>query len=74
MALSTRARVASVTFGWPFETRDTVCDETPARRATSAIEGRGVLARLLAVLVMLPPRVVSAVRLGHSAGADSMPA
>ena len=47
MASSTRARVVSSTLAWPFDTRDTVCDETPARRATSAIDGRGAPARCL---------------------------
>jgi hypothetical protein len=38
MAASTCWRVVSTTLGCPVETRDTVCDETPASRATSAIE------------------------------------
>src|SRR5690242_7282278 len=57
MASSTRARVASSTLVWPFDTRETVCDETPARRATSAIDGRGTPARLLVVGVMGSPAV-----------------
>src|SRR6202034_3211425 len=52
MASRTRARVASSTLAWPFDTRDTVCEETPARRATSAIDGRGVTARPSRVDVM----------------------
>jgi len=36
----TRALVAASTFEWPFDTRDTVCEETPACRATSPIDGR----------------------------------
>ncbi|GAA3862167.1 hypothetical protein GCM10022381_02990 [Leifsonia kafniensis] len=39
MAASTRSRVATSTLVIPFETRDTVCDDTPARPATSAIDG-----------------------------------
>src|ERR1700749_3675104 len=54
MASRTRARVASSTLAWPFDTRDTVCEDTPARRATSAIDGRGVAARLPRVDVMGP--------------------
>src|SRR5687767_9516493 len=38
MARSTCWRVDVATPGCPVETRDTVCDETPASRATSAIE------------------------------------
>lgn len=38
MAASTWARVDSMTPGCPVETRETVWAETPARRATSAIE------------------------------------
>src|SRR6266567_1208597 len=40
MALITRSRVRSSTLLRPFDTRDTVWDDTPARRATSAIDGR----------------------------------
>src|SRR5215469_18710048 len=43
MAARTSALVAGLTLGWPFSTLDTVCWETPARLATSAITtGRGV--------------------------------
>ncbi|GAA3646075.1 hypothetical protein GCM10022267_35990 [Lentzea roselyniae] len=28
----------AITLGWPVETRETVCDETPASRATSPME------------------------------------
>src|SRR3954470_1361587 len=38
MARSTVWRVLSTTLVSPFATRDTVCDDTLARRATSAIE------------------------------------
>ena len=38
MASSTCRRVASSTPGFPVDTRETVCDDTPASRATSAIE------------------------------------
>jgi hypothetical protein len=36
------------------DTRDTVCDDTPASLATSAIEGRGPPAAVLLVRVMAP--------------------
>ena len=52
MACTTRARVCSSTFEWPLDTRDTVCDDTPASRATSAIEGRGAPAAVIFVRVM----------------------
>ena len=39
MAVSTLARVAAPTYPRAFATRDTVCPETPARRATSSNEG-----------------------------------
>ena len=52
MACTTRARVCSSTFAWPLDTRDTVCDDTPASRATSAIEGRGAPAAVILVRVM----------------------
>src|SRR5687768_16687888 len=39
MADRTRRRVASLTLGWPLRTRDTVWCDTPARRATSNIDG-----------------------------------
>src|SRR5579863_5030026 len=54
MASSTRARVVSSTFVWPFDTRETVCDETPARCATSAIDGRGAPVRRLLLSAMAP--------------------
>ena len=38
MAACTRNRVSSLTFDNPFATRETVCCETPASRATSAID------------------------------------
>src|SRR5699024_12332779 len=38
MAASTRSRVWGITLGLPLDTRDTVCAETPANRATSAME------------------------------------
>src|SRR6478735_465372 len=38
MAARTRSRVSSDTIGCPLETRETVWEETPARRATSAME------------------------------------
>src|ERR1700754_12718 len=40
MAANTVSRVDSTTPGKPFETRETVWVDTPARRATSAIETR----------------------------------
>ena len=39
IAASTRSRVPASTFGRSFATRDTVWPDTPASRATSAIEG-----------------------------------
>ena len=39
IASSTRWRVAWSTFWRPFTTRETVCPDTPAARATSAIDG-----------------------------------
>src|SRR4051794_1860966 len=39
MAASTRSRVSSSTLVRPVDTRDTVWPDTPASRATSAIEG-----------------------------------
>ena len=39
MAASTRSRVSGSTLLRPFETRDTVCADTPASRATSAMDG-----------------------------------
>src|ERR1700733_8498884 len=54
MASSTRARVLSSTLAWPFDTRETVCDDTPARRATSAIDGRCAPARCPSVSAMAP--------------------
>src|SRR5579864_4302375 len=54
MASSTRARVVSSTLAWPFDTRETVCDETPARWATSAIDGRGAPVRRLLLSAMAP--------------------
>src|SRR5690606_13981123 len=39
IAARTRARVTALTLGWPLRTRETVCAETPATRATSAIAG-----------------------------------
>src|SRR5215469_10123835 len=54
MASSTRARVLSSTLAWPFDTRETVCDETPASRATSAIDGRGAAVRRLLISAMAP--------------------
>jgi len=59
MARMTWARVCSSTFAAPLDTRDTVCDDTPASRATSAMEGRGGPAAVLLVLVIasaLPSR------------------
>ncbi len=55
MASRTCRRVSSVTPGKPLETRETVWEETPARRATSAMEApwRGRAARLLVRLVPL---------------------
>src|SRR5690625_1580256 len=38
MATSTRSRVWGITLGLPLDTRDIVCAETPASRATSAME------------------------------------
>ncbi|GGY19707.1 hypothetical protein GCM10010384_27660 [Streptomyces djakartensis] len=55
--------MSSVTPAKPLETRETVWEETPARRATSAMEApwRGRAARLLVTLVPLgsltPPTV-----------------
>src|SRR5690349_21158040 len=40
MAASTRARVAGSTRGLSFTTRETVCPDTPAAAATSAIDTR----------------------------------
>src|SRR5579864_9407180 len=54
MASSTRARVVSSTLAWPFDTRETVCDETPARWATSAIDGRGAPVRRFLLSAMAP--------------------
>src|SRR5580704_7495681 len=54
MASSTRARVVSSTLAWPFDTRDTVCDDTPASRATSAIDGRCAPARCPSVSAIAP--------------------
>ena len=55
IACMTLARVCSSTFEWPLDTLDTVCDDTPASRATSAIEGRGapavILVRVMSVRV-----------------------
>jgi hypothetical protein len=45
--------VAASTLLWPFETRETVCGDTPACRATSAIDGRAALMAGLSVAVML---------------------
>jgi hypothetical protein len=45
--------VAASTLVWPFETRETVCEDTPACWATSAIDGRAALAAGLSVAVML---------------------
>jgi hypothetical protein len=42
MTAWTLARIASVTWGSPLTTRETVFCETPARRATSVIDTRGV--------------------------------
>ena len=39
IACTTRARVLGLTESAPVETRETVCGETPARRATSPIDG-----------------------------------
>ena len=39
MASRTRFFVVSSTFVRPFETRETVCDETPAALATSPMDG-----------------------------------
>jgi hypothetical protein len=39
IAASTRSRVAGLTLGWLFKTRETVWCETPADRATSAMMG-----------------------------------
>src|SRR6478735_9256064 len=52
MAARTRSRVSSDTIGCPLETRETVWEETPARRATSAMEAslRGGLFRPRGVL------------------------
>src|SRR5579863_7160175 len=54
MASSTRARVVSSTLAWPFDTRETVCDDTPASRATSAIDGRCAPARCPSVSAIVP--------------------
>src|SRR5262249_10387967 len=40
MAARTWSRVDPTTLGWPLETRETVWEETPARRATSAMDTR----------------------------------
>ncbi|GAB3981587.1 hypothetical protein GCM10029978_082930 [Actinoallomurus acanthiterrae] len=40
MAARTWSRVEPTTLGWPLETRETVWEETPARRATSAMDTR----------------------------------
>ncbi|GAA2342129.1 hypothetical protein GCM10010431_77160 [Streptomyces kunmingensis] len=54
-----------MTPGNPFETRDTVCEETPATRATSAIDAfcvrRGVRAAALSVAPMPSQPAVSVV-------------
>ncbi|GAA1986850.1 hypothetical protein GCM10009738_78430 [Kitasatospora viridis] len=47
MAASTRWRVSSTTPELPLETRETVCEETPASRATSAMDGPRGLPRPL---------------------------
>ena len=52
MASSTLARVAAATQSAPFETRDTVWDDTPARRATSSMEGPVLRRPRPAVLVL----------------------
>src|SRR3954465_4046097 len=40
MAVRTWSRVDPTTLGWPLATRETVWEETPARRATSAMDTR----------------------------------
>ncbi|BFV55944.1 hypothetical protein KCMC57_up10480 [Kitasatospora sp. CMC57] len=40
MAASTCSRVVPITPEWPLATRETVCEDTPASLATSAIETR----------------------------------
>src|SRR5579859_3299405 len=71
MASSTRVLVASSTLACPLDTRETVCAETPARRATSTMDGRGGIA--LVSLTGFPGVAMTLCLRKHGTGGNTVP-